>query len=98
MGTNYVDFLFEAHRTLRTGGTLIVAEVESRIAGSLQEFIQTLRNVGFGLTRSDTSQPFFSLFYLTKVDATAATGATHSINKKKNIAALQLKACKYKKR
>lgn len=30
MGTNYIDFILEAHRILKIDGRMIIAEVESR--------------------------------------------------------------------
>jgi ubiquinone/menaquinone biosynthesis C-methylase UbiE len=46
MGTNYIDFLKEAHRVLRNGGALRIAEVKSRFS-DVDEFIASLQPLGF---------------------------------------------------
>ncbi len=46
MGTNFHAFLQEAHRVLRLGARLYIAEVKSRIP-DLQEFIRMVETVGF---------------------------------------------------
>ena len=89
MGTNYCDFLREAHRVLKRGGHLLIAEVESRLSHGVQEFQQTLMNLGFGSPELNTSHPFFTLFFLRKVKKKAP---------KKKFEAFELKPCRYKKR
>ncbi|XP_026577389.1 ribosomal RNA-processing protein 8 isoform X2 [Pseudonaja textilis] len=49
MGTNLREILQEAHRVLRAGGTLLVAEVASRFA-DLRAFLGALARLGFRLT------------------------------------------------
>lgn len=46
MGTNYVDFVREAHRVLKEGGELKVAEVISRFS-DVDAFIQLMEELGF---------------------------------------------------
>ena len=46
MGTNYLDFLLEAHRILRTGGYLIIAEVLSRMPDRAL-FVKLIKALGF---------------------------------------------------
>lgn len=46
MGTNYLDFIMEAHRVLRAGGRLIVAEVLSRFS-DLRLFVILTKKIGF---------------------------------------------------
>lgn len=60
MGTNYVDFLLEARRVLKVGGTLFISEVNSRIP-NMDLFIELLNTLGFNLAKKvilvATSQP-----------------------------------------
>jgi hypothetical protein len=46
MGTNYMNFLREAHRTLKANGALKIAEVQSRIADHAR-FIAAVTDIGF---------------------------------------------------
>lgn len=46
MGTNYLDFLMEAHRCLRIGGYLIIAEVLSRMPDRAL-FVKLVKALGF---------------------------------------------------
>ncbi|ORX49490.1 hypothetical protein DM01DRAFT_1106006 [Hesseltinella vesiculosa] len=46
MGTNYIDFLKEAHRILKDGGELKIAEVVSRFP-DVDSFIQLVEDLGF---------------------------------------------------
>ena len=41
MGTNLKDFIFEASRILKVGGTLKIAELESRFVINLKQFTMT---------------------------------------------------------
>ena len=77
MGPNYVDFLIEAWRVLKSKGTLRIAEVESRfirdsIASNLDSglaaFTATLAQLGFKRTHCDCSNNFFVLFEFEKVN------------------------------
>jgi ribosomal RNA-processing protein 8 len=46
MNTNYLDSLLEAHRILKLGGHLVIAEVSSRIP-NLIFFVQLIKALGF---------------------------------------------------
>ena len=46
MGVNYIDFIIEAHRCLKMGGHLIIAEVISRIPDN-KLFVQMIKALGF---------------------------------------------------
>jgi len=50
MGTNFMDYLVEAHRILVPGGTLKIAEVKSRF-NNTDKFVQVLEKLGFELLR-----------------------------------------------
>ena len=111
MGVNYVDFLREAHRTLRPGGILKIAEVESRfIHGSdvaskdagLAAFTRTLELLGFRRAKIDSSHEFFVMFEFVK--EVVRDRHHHQQDKKKASLKMkssdifELKACRYKKR
>lgn len=52
MGTNYAEFLKEAHRILSPGGLLLVAEVASRFPNhDASEFIKGVQSLGFRLLK-----------------------------------------------
>jgi hypothetical protein len=46
MGTNYVDFIKEAHRVLKEGSELKIAEVISRFS-DVDAFIELMDELGF---------------------------------------------------
>jgi len=61
MGSNYADFLREAHRTLKPGGLLKIAEVRSRFRSEAR-FEQTLRALGFDVrSRAGGNSHFLAL-------------------------------------
>lgn len=60
MGTNYADCIREAHRVLKQGGLLKVAEVVSRIP-SMDNFVAMIECLGFDLLTSSTGNPMFVL-------------------------------------
>lgn len=65
MGTNYLDFLLEAHRVLRMDGTVIVAEPESRIVSKLK-FASVMEKIGFDLSNEAKPNGYFRIFYFNK--------------------------------
>ena len=85
MGSNYADFLKEAHRLLRPKGTLKVAEVASRFH-DIDEWIEQLVGLGFRLTQRDESNTHFVLLEFTRT-------VPGSLEK-----AVPLKPCIYKRR
>ncbi|KAJ3262028.1 25S rRNA (adenine645-N1)-methyltransferase [Boothiomyces macroporosus] len=85
MGTNFTDFLNEAHRILKKSSELKVCEVKSRIS-DLKEFIVGVENLGFKLTKKDEKNKMFVLLDFTKTE------------KKAGDAMPVLKPCLYKKR
>jgi len=88
MGTNLRDFVKEANRVLKVGGTLKIAEVVSRFKDlNFEDFLQLIAKYGFQVQRKDTSNEFFYLVDLKKVAAC-----------KKKPPEFKLKPCLYKKR
>jgi ribosomal RNA-processing protein 8 len=94
MGTDYGSFLSEAHRVLKAGGWLWIAEVRSRFApeGGREDFgpfIEALRGLGFKLVKQDASNRMFVTMLLRKKGEGGGGGG---------IRWPQLRACVYKKR
>jgi ribosomal RNA-processing protein 8 len=85
MGTNHVDFVSEAHRILKPRGTLLVAEVTSRI-GDEEAFLQGMRHLGFR-SISSWSNGYFNLYEFQKTKAKLGSAPD-----------VLLTACTYKKR
>ena len=90
MGSNLRAFLHEANRVLKEGGTLKIAEVESRFSGevSLDNFVTLVGKMGFELKWKDLKNDFFYLMDFKKVGR----------SKQKKVPAFSLKPCMYKKR
>lgn len=61
MGINFVDFIKEASRILKTDGILIVAEIVSRIV-SIDNFIHIFELLGFKLFKEKNIKNYFALF------------------------------------
>ena len=105
MGTDYGSFLEEAHRVLKPGGLLWIAEVRSRFDGkngaaSVSSFISALSKLGFKLKREpdERNRMFFTVELIktwVKPTDTATKGGTKSTA---SVAWPPLKACSYKKR
>lgn len=92
MGTNINDFINEAYRTLTDGGTLYIAEVQSRFeSSSIQTFIAGVTTLGFKLVSQQELSKIFVMFTFTKVSRAAAKSA-------KKARQIALKPCRYKKR
>ncbi|KYR01598.1 hypothetical protein DLAC_01598 [Tieghemostelium lacteum] len=91
MGTNFLDFLTEAHRILAKNGILRIAEIESRIE-NIQTFVDAVEQLNFKLLKKNTSHQYFTLFQFTK-------NTQPQPNKKKQLdQQVILKPCLYKKR
>ncbi|OBZ83023.1 Ribosomal RNA-processing protein 8 [Choanephora cucurbitarum] len=65
MGTNYLDFLKEAHRVLKVGGELKIAEVVSRFS-DLDAFITLLEELGYDFMDKEDDNKMFVMLYFTK--------------------------------
>ncbi|KAM3584701.1 25S rRNA (adenine645-N1)-methyltransferase [Umbelopsis sp. WA50703] len=90
MGTNYVDFVLEAHRVLKEGGELKVAEVISRFS-DVDAFIQLMEELGFEFMDKDDSNKMFILLDFVKKPEYAAldgedTEMLKGLNKKQKKA------------
>jgi SAM-dependent methyltransferase len=74
MGTNFLDFLREAHRILRAGGELHIAEVISRFP-DVEAFTAALCALGFQLCGGvDRSNKMFVRFHLRKLGEVDGAG------------------------
>lgn len=85
MGTNFIEFLKEAKRTLKPQGVLKIAEVKSRFT-SIPSFLEALHKLGFKRISKDDSNKMFILFEFVNT------------SQKGDISNVYLKPCKYKKR
>ncbi|EDO41737.1 predicted protein, partial [Nematostella vectensis] len=88
MGTDLQNYLLEAHRVLKKGGILKVAEVVSRV--DPEAFVDSLSQLGFRLESRDESNKMFILMDFTKVKRKMPDCA--------ELLGLKLKPCIYKKR
>ncbi|XP_071500033.1 uncharacterized protein [Diadema antillarum] len=88
MGTDWIDFVMEANRTLKQGGLLKVAEVASRFT-SLASFLSVMKTLGFHLKSKDLSNKVFYLFDFKKRHAPTSAPLPKGVI---------LKPCLYKKR
>lgn len=86
MGTNLVDYLTEANRVLKKGGTLMIAEVTSRIQKT-GKFIRNIEKMGFQFSSKDTSNAMFILADFKKIGTPG-----------EQMPNIQLDPCVYKKR
>jgi hypothetical protein len=87
MGTNWEDFVREAHRVLKVGGELLITEVTSRIQDPKQ-FVSAIRNLGFNFGSQNSSNTHFTRFVFSKNNSTP----------KSKPSGVVLGVCKYKKR
>jgi len=89
MGTNLVDFLSEAHRVIKLGGVLKIAEVKSRFV-DVDKFISDVCSLGFKLVDQDDSNKMFILLELEK--------STNEVQNSKKSTNITLNPCIYKRR
>lgn len=94
MGVDYPSFLKEAHRVLKLGGFLLIAEVKSRFdpandGASPVQFVDALKRLGFVRVSQDDKNKMFIMFTFKKEGEKSG---------KKPINWPDLKPCVYKKR
>ncbi|TYQ26379.1 methyltransferase domain-containing protein [Pseudanabaena sp. UWO311] len=58
MGLNYADYLQEAHRTLKGGGSLLIAETISRWTDKKQELLDLIASFGFTVVKEQEGDRF----------------------------------------
>ncbi|CAN6708919.1 unnamed protein product [Malus baccata var. baccata] len=95
MGTNFPNYLNEAHRILKPRGWLLIAEVKSRFDSTTggadpKTFTKAVCDLGFTSVSKDFSNKMFILFYFKKKE--------EQDSKKKDIEWPELKPCLYKRR
>lgn len=88
MGSNFADFLCEAHRLLRPRGVLKVAEVSSRITDAAG-WDMLLHAIGFDEVARDSSNTHFVMYEYRKSERPRPA---------EGLPEVALKACAYKKR
>jgi len=108
MGTDYGAFLEEAHRVLKVGGVLWIAEVRSRFDGSaghasVSSFLAVCAQLGFVLKgKPDESNTMFFIVHLVKGKGAARAGAKvrgkAGATPGSGLKWPKLKACIYKRR
>jgi SAM-dependent methyltransferase len=106
MGTDYGDFLSEAHRVLRPGGWLWIAEVRSRFprgdGGGGEDFgpfVGALRRLGFKLIKQDaTNRMFVTMLLRKRADGGEGGEGGGGRADAGKIEWPPLRACVYKKR
>ncbi|ORX76201.1 hypothetical protein BCR32DRAFT_236744 [Anaeromyces robustus] len=96
MGVNFIQFLKEAHRILKPGAELKIAEVVSRFT-DMKEFISTLSDMGFKLTKKNDKNKMFVLFEFKKLSKNDKNNKKNNNNNQESDKVL-LKPCLYKKR
>eukprot|EP01017_Pseudomicrothorax_dubius_P035012 TRINITY_DN4858_c0_g2_i2.p1 TRINITY_DN4858_c0_g2~~TRINITY_DN4858_c0_g2_i2.p1 ORF type:complete len:352 (+),score=57.53 TRINITY_DN4858_c0_g2_i2:689-1744(+) len=72
MGTNYLEFLLESHRTLKKGGYLVISEVLSRFR-SLKLFVTLVKTLGYKLLKHSKPNSFFVFLLFRKVSTNTIT-------------------------
>ncbi|XP_065169872.1 ribosomal RNA-processing protein 8 [Atheta coriaria] len=88
MGTNLQDYLIEANRVLKVGGTLLIAEVASRF-DKVADFLTGVNRYGFTTIHTDFAHNLFYLMHFEK---------QRDVKNRKTLPILTLNPCIYKKR
>nr|GMC95284.1 ribosomal RNA-processing protein 8 [Ipomoea batatas] len=95
MGINYPSYLQEAHRVLKPGGWLLIAEVKSRLdpntgGADPVKFVKAVCELGYTSVLKDFSNKMFVLLHFKKKDKQKLQG--------REIDWPELKPCIYKRR
>lgn len=96
MGTNFPNYIQEAHRVLKPSGWLLIAEVKSRFdpnngGADPDRFVNAVSQLGFTFISKDFSNKMFILLYFKRKEEKQSSG-------KKQIEWPELKPCLYKRR
>lgn len=94
MGTNYIEFLIEANRVLKTNGYLFIAEIESRIRGDRTLFEKAIESIGFSIRKVKDIDGYFNMYVFRKVNDFMSKKKDVVMRKYSNV----LSPCLYKKR
>lgn len=89
MGTTLTEYLLEANRVLKTGGLIMIAEVESRF-DDVDKFIKDVERLGFKNTNLDNTHKVFYFLEFKKV--------TNPPSKRSRLPMITLRPCLYKRR
>lgn len=90
MGTNIADYLVEARRVLRAGGSLRIIEVASRFV-RIKRFLRQVARIGFEAEKVNKLHDYFLELYFVRASNEAIRSSAELPN-------IHLKACAYKKR
>lgn len=93
MGINFVEFIKEAKRIIKSNGLLYVAEILSRIV-SIDKFVSVFEQLGFKLKKQIDIKNYFILFVFRLDKDNARNNEPEAAQNYGNI----LKPCIYKKR
>ncbi|CCG81542.1 Ribosomal RNA-processing protein [Taphrina deformans PYCC 5710] len=98
MGTDFLSFVREAFRVLKSDGQLWISEIKSRFGDKdAKNFVETLKKIGFKLVdRDDNNKMFIQLDFVRGKERKRATDVVEQQDTKK-VGTL-LKPCTYKKR
>lgn len=79
MGRNFVEFIIEAKRILKSNGILIVCEITSRIV-SIKDFLKIFDCIQFSLSKKKDIHNYFQMFVFRKKGKINYSLFVYSIN------------------
>ncbi|KAI7994113.1 Ribosomal RNA-processing protein 8 [Camellia lanceoleosa] len=103
MGTNFSNYLQEAHRVLKPFGWLLIAEVKSRFDPNtggvdLDKFLKAIYELGFAFVSKIFSTKCLYTTRKVPIKITSFFVLYEKQNSKREIEWLELKPCLYKRR